>query len=100
MCLILERLSVILVRLGMHVDRVEGGKERGLLAESKTCPGPIVLFSFILGSKRRDQDGEVTNSECNTVFDGAWIEDKGIKGRTSESDGDLIHEIEGKLMLL
>ena len=59
----------------MDVDRVEGGEECGLLAESKSSPGPIIIFLVTPtpGSKRRDQDGEVTNGECNTVFNGAWI---------------------------
>ena len=66
-----------LVRFKVHVDSVEGGEDRGLLAETKPCLGSFKLFLSFPGSKRRDQDGEVANAKRNTNLDGTWIMTKG-----------------------
>lgn len=78
-----------LVRFKVHVDSVEGGEDRGLLAETKPCLGSFKLFLSFPGSERRDQDGEVANAKRNTNLDGTWIM---TKGRTKKRGSKFSNE--------
>ena len=65
----------------MHLDRVEGGKDRGPPGEIEPCPGVVNILVFPPGGDEGNQDRKIANAECNTIFDGAWDDDvnKGIK---------------------
>lgn len=56
-------------RFDMHVNGIEGGKERSLLAETETRVGPFILLMFP-GSEGGDHDWKVADTECDTVLDG------------------------------
>ena len=75
----------------MHVNGVDGGKERSLLAETVTRPGSLtLLFS---GSEGGNHDWKIADTECNAVFDGTWVTTTNVriwkkKKKASGREGD------------
>ena len=68
------------VRFDVHVNSVEGREDCGLPVESESCLGSSIFLPFLLGSEGGDQDGEVANTERNTVLDSTW----GCRGKRNK----------------
>ena len=63
-------LLVAFLRFNVHVKGVDGREVRCLPAKTEARPGSFILLPFP-GNDGGNQNREVTNTECDTVLDGA-----------------------------